>query len=332
MTAESKGSIGTVLDIFALSIMMLSIRAVNGIYPIGSILQLFSIVSHLDKSKILNFLDETSWRSMLVACCSIDAHDFGHKATCILFETMKSADKPTDALAFTQYCQSFSRKLRKTSSTPMALLDPFCHLEQLGLSWFSQKSIPLETPIPSESATCNVEVSDHPHTPVKKSLSGPHTPPPPPEGSSPHGQSPSTPSSGGNIWRLFKGSMKNASVEVAAPVTDEFAEKALIATSDMAKSLKMGIPREPYSLLKPIELPISMVSKTLPSTIIPPELELSEKKLEERTKELRVRYAKTHASIVPLVADASLDDLDDHATTKGSHQQLFNSISDLLLL
>jgi hypothetical protein len=318
-TAESKGSIATVMDILSVSIMMLCIRAVDCKCPVGSILQLFSIVSHMDKAKILNFLDETSWRSMLVACGAIDVHDFGHKAMCVLFETMKSSEKVTDALAYSQYCQSFTRKLRKTSNQPDSCLDPFCHLEQLGLSWFSQKSIRLEgTTSPSEMALSNADSVD-PHTPVKKVQSTQLTPPPPPEGIFPHTHSPSTPSSGGNIWRMFKGSMRNVSVaEAAAPVIDDFSEKAVTATGDLAMVLKLDTPREPYSLIKPTNMSVGMISKLVPSESIPPVFELSEAHIEERSKVLRERYAKMHAPVViPLAVEASHDSLDDHTSARG---------------
>lgn len=285
MTAESKGSIATVMDIYALSMIMLSARAARGVSPAGSVMQLFGVIGHLEESKLLEYVDESCWRAMMVACGSVNAHDFGHMASCVLFETMKSSVKSIDALAYVQYCQSFSRKIRDIPENMLSYWDPFCFLEQLGLAWFAQKST-----ASVDRGFCrenSIETSPMPSgqlTPVKTQFNGQMTPP---SDISRESQSPGTPKSGSNIWRLFKGGKRDVTAVEAAPVFDDAINKPLMAYQDVATVLHLEKPIACYGLSTPKNDIVGLISKHADATLIPDEYQWTDAHIDTRVNELR---------------------------------------------
>ena len=285
MTAESKGSVATVLDICALSMVMLSARAARGVSPAGSVMQLFGVIGHLEENKLLQYVDEPCWRAMMVACGSVDAHDFGHKASCVLFETMKSCVAAPDALAYVQYCQSFSRKVRYIPENMNSFVDPFFFLEQLGLSWFAQKTLPPEDR--SVSRDDSFDISPMPSgqsTPVKTNISGQMTPP---SDLSRGSHSPGTPRSGSNIWRIFKGGKRDITAAEAGTELEETTNKPLVAFQELATALQLDKPIACYALRAPRHVLIGVISKYVEPAQIPDEFQISDMNINDRVKKLR---------------------------------------------
>jgi hypothetical protein len=150
MKVESKAAVSNLLEIYSNSLLLLSIRCMRGANQIGSILQCMAILLHLEQHQLLRLLDDSIWRSLFVACSAITEESFSHKAICSLFAALRSCNLNVDAIVSTLYFRSFSKLLNpkkkcngEDHSPHTLFLDPFHHLEQLGVTWMMQKlSIP----------------------------------------------------------------------------------------------------------------------------------------------------------------------------------------------
>jgi len=241
---ESKAATGMVMDLFSTSLLMLSLRSSRKVNSIGSVLQAFGVLAHLDSLKLLSLVDDTIWRGLLVACGAIEEQDFSHKATCIVYSTMKSAGIDPDVLSYGIYCKSFSRMSKKGVSSAVAretYWDPYFHLEQIGLSWYSQKSIPFDDDI--ESITDSPSGST-PSTPVRTSGASSAQ-------LTPQSVSPSPPRSvPGSLWGMLRGK-KKASMELIGPRARRMSVNASTASIDLAKVLGLDRSSSPFSMRKP---------------------------------------------------------------------------------
>ena len=146
MKVESKAATSILLEIYCNTLLLLSIRCMRGVNQMGSILQCMAILLHLEQHQLLKLLDDSIWRSLFVACSAITEESFSHKAICSFFAALRCCHLNFDAIVSTLYFKSFSKILNpKTKSngdnhsSQSLFLDPFYHLEQLGVAWMIQK-------------------------------------------------------------------------------------------------------------------------------------------------------------------------------------------------
>jgi hypothetical protein len=134
-------SLSALLDIASLSISMLSIRVMNKIKPINDLLQILGIVSQIEYSGIQFYLSENIWRAILV-CCSVTGGDVSRRISVLIRDALLSMNIHFDALTYGQYIKANHAAKVKTPAAKIAgeVLDQFYHLEEMGLTWFQQKS------------------------------------------------------------------------------------------------------------------------------------------------------------------------------------------------
>ena len=148
---ECKAAISLTTGFFNVSIVLLSVLSMRSIWSSRIVLQVLGILSHLDSLNVLNQVDESAWRSLLIASNRMENEYFKENVMKILQVAMKSAGVLPNIL--TSNCLSgtasfFQRKEFPSNSateneTDNFPIDSFCYLEEMGMAWFSQKVIPL---------------------------------------------------------------------------------------------------------------------------------------------------------------------------------------------
>lgn len=279
MTVESKCATSIILDIYGNSLLVLSIRTMNGVNPIGSVLQIMAILYHLEQIKILKLLDDAIWRSIFVACSSISDESFSHKAICTLFGALQSLNIHVDPVVYTMYCNCFStpatKKGQSSTDVERFYLEPFYHLEQLGIAWLIQKCS-----ISHNEINTNHGADKHFSPEVSKS----------PESTSP----------GNGFWGILTGKKKisKAIVEETASPQSEMATRLPYSTltSDLSKILQLSRGESLFKLRKPRNLLLAL----FPTTTTPDEFPnidkvlLSDHLVARRISEIQDLYEQLH--------------------------------------
>jgi hypothetical protein len=248
-------------------------RAIRGVNSIGSILQSFSILSHLDNLKLLSLLDEVSWRALLVACGSLRDEKFSGSAAQVILETMKLAGLRPDALTYVEYCKIFSRGRKQLKHEADSYLDPFFHLEQLGLSWFAQKRTAVGN---AESAAARESL------PRPQSAVSTHVEP------TRFQTAMGSPNPTGGMWERIIGKKKSGEVDKEVS-TKRASFNAGTAAVDLAKILNLSRSFAPFALRKPR---FSMVSTTarrsrIEEADLVKQCSYTDQRIDERVRELQ---------------------------------------------
>lgn len=300
MTVESKCATSILLDMYGNSLLILSIRCMNGINQIGSILQCMAILYHLEQNKILKLLDDAIWRSLFVACSAITMDiSFSHKAICALFATLRTCNTHLDPVVYTVYCTSFSKfhgkKGAQSSNLGHLYVDPFHHLEQIGITWLIQKSYLPHTEIISHQE--EVISSDSSKTPLS-----------------------SSPSNG--FWDILRGKKKNikqlgeepsSSSQVATPT--KFPYSTL--PSDLSKILQLSRDESFFKIRRPrnillASLPIPIAFNEFPSI---EKISFTDQLVEERILEIQDLYRHIHGyDELKSKSSAELENQDESST------------------
>lgn len=137
---ESSAALSMVMDAYINSILFCSFRCHSGVNSVGTILQIFGLLTQFEKMGWLQHLDEYCWRSILFALNSIKSFGrFSHDATCVVDESMQSLGFFRNVI--TQYYQLKNLNAGSFSTPPsfVSHLDPYYHLEVLGVCWYSQR-------------------------------------------------------------------------------------------------------------------------------------------------------------------------------------------------
>ena len=163
MNFESQAATSLVMEIYSLSILLLSCRRIHHHYHgdsgITGIFQMFSILKKLEKLKLLDLVDLMTWRSLFVSCDLIQDPDFSHTSIALLYELLQSIDGIVPDLFITEIFMRSLKKVplkrsfhHKTEETDTDLDDKdslrtlkryldlgSCSLEQIGLIWYYNK-------------------------------------------------------------------------------------------------------------------------------------------------------------------------------------------------
>jgi hypothetical protein len=249
---ESKAATSILLDIYSNSLLFLSIRCMCGVNQIGSILQAMAILQHLEQQKLLKLVDDSIWRGLFVACSSIKKGNFAHKATCVLFTAYRACtNSSTDAIIATLYCKSFSQLFNSKKKSQDGLdepallltLDPFHHLEQLGVAWILQK-----LSLSSQNEQNQILPSSSNESPTLNSHSPDHQTTKP------------SPNTENRFWGMFLGKKKipgNSSEEsnLSTQQSNLIKQQPYATTpSDLSKILQLSRGNELFALRKPRNL------------------------------------------------------------------------------
>ena len=138
---ERRVSFGLTTDIASLSLIMLCVRVLKKTRPVNDVLQIFGILAQYENMSLISLIDESVWRGILVACTSCGG-DFMRGASCVIYELMKEINIVPDALTYGQYIRAMSAvKCHVSLRDGADILDPFLHLEELGMMWFVHRSL-----------------------------------------------------------------------------------------------------------------------------------------------------------------------------------------------
>jgi len=152
-SAECKAAISMTTGIFNVLLVMLCTRALHKSEPSRDIIQAMGILSHLDSMNLLNQVDETTWRALLIASNTIEGGYLKSNLIRLLLASVQSSGVAPSILTSTQRSASGGTPRSKVSATKddkilkdssPCVLDSFWHLEELGLAWFSHKILPFE--------------------------------------------------------------------------------------------------------------------------------------------------------------------------------------------
>ena len=156
---------------------MLSTRALRKVSSVRDIMQALSILSHLDSMNLLYQVDESAWRSLIIACNNMEEGYFKGNLMKLLMVSMQSAGVSPNVLTSTQRNSRVDLSPRSKSSVPSGstavteknekeshdvIMDTFNHLEELGLAWFAQKIMPFDgIPSPSPDVASSIPAASH---------------------------------------------------------------------------------------------------------------------------------------------------------------------------
>ena len=257
---ECKAAIMMTVGVFNVSMVLLSTRALHASSSSRDIVQALSILSHLDSMNLLNQVDETTWRSLIIAATTIEAGYFKDNLIRLLQASMQTAGVVPNVLTSTQRSaiSSVARGIESPSETvsdPLSasVLDSFCHLEELGLVWFAHKILPFETV--SGSPTLSIETPSSYYDPGPKTFQ--LSPPPPSLSSS------VTPSPMRRFSNIFR---KNSAEQHIIRKVQRKSIKALGAAVESANFMLLTKKMSYFSMQRP---PESVVLFTVPQTIPP---------------------------------------------------------------
>jgi hypothetical protein len=126
------------MEVYACVLLLLSIRIMKGQRPVQDILQCLGMLQHLQETGVLGSLDETTWRSLLVACGTCGG-EFMRRIAMGLFDAMKSAGITPNMLTFGQYTNALAQPdtIRNEVTgriRPCALCDSFINDPSLSCS------------------------------------------------------------------------------------------------------------------------------------------------------------------------------------------------------
>ena len=144
LVAESQTVMSTVLEVLSVSLLLLCTRTLHEAKPLCDMLQVLGILAQADSMGVLPKIDETIWRTLLVACASTGG-DVMRKVACVVFDTLTACGITPDALTYGSYTRALAATKYAHEISPCGhQIDQFLYLEEIGLAWFQQRSAVIE--------------------------------------------------------------------------------------------------------------------------------------------------------------------------------------------
>jgi hypothetical protein len=144
LVAESQVVMSTVLEVLSVSLLLLCTRTLHEAKPLCDMLQVLGILAQADSMGVLPKIDETIWRTLLVACASTGG-DVMRKVACVVFDTLTACGITPDALTYGSYTRALAATKYAHEISPCGhQIDQFLYLEEIGLAWFQQRSAVIE--------------------------------------------------------------------------------------------------------------------------------------------------------------------------------------------
>lgn len=158
VSAEVAPMLAAMMDIGSVSMLLLTLRILNNVKPNSDILQLLGIIAELEQVGMLPSLNESIWRGVMVGCGAVGG-TIMRRIVYVLFQCMESVRaKSADALTYGRYVQALNAKKLNfpETSAPGDILDPFLYLEEIGYTWYIQKSA-----LSAQNQSINLEENSH---------------------------------------------------------------------------------------------------------------------------------------------------------------------------
>lgn len=144
LIAESQTVMSSVLEVLSVSLLLLCTRTLHEAKPLCDMLQVLGILAQADSMGVLPKIDETIWRTLLVACASTGG-DVMRKVACVVFDTLTACGITPDALTYGSYTRALAATKYAHEISPYGhQIDQFLYLEEIGLAWFQQRSAVIE--------------------------------------------------------------------------------------------------------------------------------------------------------------------------------------------
>lgn len=144
LVVESQVVMSTVLEVLSVSLLLLCTRTLHEAKPLCDMLQVLGILAQADSMGVLPKIDETIWRTLLVACASTGG-DVMRKVACVVFDTLTACGITPDALTYGSYTRALAATKYAHEISPCGRqIDQFLYLEEIGLAWFQQRSAVIE--------------------------------------------------------------------------------------------------------------------------------------------------------------------------------------------
>jgi hypothetical protein len=144
LVVESQVVMSTVLEVLSVSLLLLCTRTLHEAKPLCDMLQVLGILAQADSMGVLPKIDETIWRTLLVACASTGG-DVMRKVACVVFDTLTACGITPDALTYGSYTRALAATKYAHEISPCGhQIDQFLYLEEIGLAWFQQRSAVIE--------------------------------------------------------------------------------------------------------------------------------------------------------------------------------------------
>ena len=153
--------VSMVVDIASLVLTCLSVRATQQTKPASDVLQMLGVLAQLEHWELLPALTDAAWRAVLVACAH-GGGDLMRRVCCIVYQLIPSVTgSMPDSLTYGCFLRALAAKKRHlgtlepislgkaNKSAPVlyttpeqteALLDPYLYLEEMGVTWYIQRS------------------------------------------------------------------------------------------------------------------------------------------------------------------------------------------------
>lgn len=133
--------LSAIMDITSISMTMLVVRILNNIKPSNDMLQLLGIIAQIERVNLLPSLNETVWRSILIACEAVGGHIM-RRIAYVIFQCMESVrGVSANAITYGRYVQALgAKKLNMPEPIAGDVIDQFLFLEEVGFTWYIQKT------------------------------------------------------------------------------------------------------------------------------------------------------------------------------------------------
>jgi len=158
---QAKVPLGFMLDTLHSSVLLLCLRILNHIKPVNDMLQILGLLAQLESISAIDYMDENVWRCIFVACAECGG-DFMRRVACVVYEALRDCRMPLSAATFGQYQRALMAVKRQyrdcgeteTTSTSTStsttdapgseyrmFCDSYVYLEEVGVTWFTQRIV-----------------------------------------------------------------------------------------------------------------------------------------------------------------------------------------------
>jgi hypothetical protein len=113
--------------------------------PVSDMLQILGLLAQLESISAIDYLDESVWRGIFVVCAACGG-DFMRRVACIVYEASVDCRLALSGATFGQYQRALMAVKKQyrdgqEDEHGAAVVDSYVHLEELGLTWFTQRIV-----------------------------------------------------------------------------------------------------------------------------------------------------------------------------------------------
>ena len=121
------------------SILLLILRAKVDARPLSCLLQQLGILAELESKSLLPFLDETTWRCVFTTCLAVGG-TFARQIAWTVYDCVTALNVPLSSATYGAFYHAVNAVKIRDPGTASDELDAYLYLEEMGLTWFYQRS------------------------------------------------------------------------------------------------------------------------------------------------------------------------------------------------